>query len=134
MRFQLAVFSLVVLLLYFEWLLASALALRGGPRRPMARGRGAAAEGLASLAEEALRDTLVSYVLFAAVALVMFSLGKPGLFAQWAGWGVVGFQVLRIGALPLGWSRWRSLFGAVVLALLTYLWVLQLPFFDRPPA
>ncbi len=131
MRLQLTVFSLMVLAYLLLWQCSKLL-----PRAP-ARGYGAARAGGGGLGEklEAMaKDSLRTYLPFAAVALLMFSSGKPELLPQWAGWAVVMLQFLRSLALAGSLPRVKAGLGLLALLCLIYLWVLQLPFFDPFPA
>lgn len=134
MRFQLTVFTLLIL---STLLLSHLIKVFSGPqpRTGSFGGQGAPKKGAAELLEKIYADALWSYVPFAAITLVMFSWGKPGLLPQYAGWGVVFFQGLR-GLLTFLDSPaiLRRVTGILVLIALIYLWVLQLPVFDPLPA
>ncbi len=84
--------------------------------------------------EALCKDALLTYVPLAAIALLMLSYGKPGLFPQWAGWAVVFLQAPRSLAVLLDRPRSRAFFGLLAVICLIDLWVIQLPFFDPFPA
>ncbi len=143
MRWPLIVLSLLLLVLFF---------LRQMPEFfPRHRGWRHLGENM----EIAFTDFLWTYALFAPVALLMISdFGKPGLSAQYAGWGIVLLQTLRTVTVLLQSLRsvtvllqsLRSVTGAAVFpgvkrllglflwASLAYLWILQMPLFDPLPA
>ena len=132
MRLPLTLFSLAVLALFLIWHLSVLLAPQR--RRGFAAGAGQGASVLTTRVEALFRDALWSYVPFAAIALLLFSSGKPDLLPQWAGWAVVCLQVPRSIAVYLERPRIRSFFGLLALICLIYLWLLQLPFFAPLPA
>jgi hypothetical protein len=132
MRLQLTVFSLLILLAFLLRLLPGLFPPSRGRRFGVAPPPGGA--GLADTMERVFKDSLYTYLPFAAVALLMLSYGKPGLFPQWAGWAVVGLQLLRSIALGSGLARVAVLLGLLALVCLAYLWILQLPVFDPYPA
>lgn len=132
MRLQLTVFSLMLLAYFFLWQASKLLAPR--PARRIGPPAAAGAGGLAEKLEQMGKDSLNTYVPFAAVALLMFSYGKPELLPQWAGWAVVALQFLRSLAVGTGMTRIKLVLGLLALICLIYLWVIQLPFFDPFPA
>ena len=132
MRYPLTILSLAMMAALVLWQL-SILFSRKNPRR---FGTHAAAPeaGFPRLMANICKDAMVLYVPFAAVALMMISFGKPGLLPQYAGWSIVVLQILRSGTVALELPRIRTVLGLLALICLTYLWALQLPYFDPYPA
>lgn len=128
MRFQLTVFTLLLLLAFLLWQLPKLLAPT--PRRGFAARPAGGTQAFADQMEAVFKDALFTYAPLAAVALLMLSFGKPGLLPQWAGWAVVGLQFLRSLALFSGLARTAALLGLLALICLAYLWIPQLPIFD----
>lgn len=132
MRFPLTVLSLALIAALLLWQL-SILFARTNPRR---FGSQAAAPetGFQQTMVNICKDAMVLYLPFAAVALMMISFGKPGLLPQYAGWAIVALQILRSASVAFAMPRMRTVLGLLALICLTYLWVLQLPYFDPFPA
>ncbi|MBI3993330.1 MAG: hypothetical protein HY342_08650 [Candidatus Lambdaproteobacteria bacterium] len=128
MRLQLTVFSI---------LLAVALLIHLLMAPPRTRGRYFAVPGAddtpAARLKQACLDALPVYVLLAAVALLMIDFGKPDRLPQWTGWAIVALQGLR-GVVQYLRARMTAHWIAALIYLgLVYLWVYQLPLFDRLP-
>ena len=132
MRFPLTVLSLALMGALVLWQL-SILFARKHPRR-FGTQPAAPETGFQQIMANICKDALYVYVPFAAVALMMISFGKPGLLPQYAGWAIVVLQILRSAAVLLEISRMRTALGLLALICLTYLWMLQLPYFDPYPA
>ncbi|MBI4081781.1 MAG: hypothetical protein HY423_04145 [Candidatus Lambdaproteobacteria bacterium] len=129
MTLPLILYSLWVLALLTGHLLTTPVPVGHASARPPARQAGARAEAWRTAVEEAL----VLYAVFAAVAVLLIALGKPGRLPQWVGWGLLAAQVLRSAAVPLGWPRARQVLGLLMVLGLAYLWIAQLPAFDPLP-
>ena len=131
MRLQLTAFSMLILILFLHHLVSD-LFPKGRIKSPGQKGAlGGPFPGLYDTT--LLSEALAVYLPFAAVALLMLSYGKPGLFPQWAGWACVILQVIRtLGALA-GFRAIVKGAGILILVSLSYLWILQLPLFDPIP-
>jgi len=128
MIFQLSAFSLYlsVLLLAGHFLLP--LWTDSSRRaRPMS---GNPAERLGAATKDAIR----TYLLLAPYALLAYLQGKPDLLPQYLAWIVFGLTVLKALFILTRHERWALGAGVVNLALLIFLWIQQLPFFQPAPA
>lgn len=132
MRYPLTVLSLALMAALVLWQL-SILFARKNPRR-FGTQPAAPEAAFPRVMGDIWKDAMVLYVPFAAVALMMISFGKPGLLPQYAGWAIVVLQLLRSAAVAFAMPRLRTVLGLLALICLTYLWTLQLPYFDPFPA
>ncbi len=129
MTLQLVVFSLLTL---FLMLIAQLM----GPAVPAAAGQEAAgdvAQPRRARLDAVIQDTLRTYIFFAAYALMLFLLGKPDLLPQYLGWAVVMLQLLK--GYAVFWERilYARFLGVVIVGLLMFLWILELPLLQAPP-
>jgi hypothetical protein len=112
MRWPLDVFALLVVLLH---VLKSVTGDKDG-----AWGRAA----------EAARHIFIP---FAAVAVLTIALGKPTLAAQYSAWALLVLQAAHAGATQRNLTSVARYAHWVSLALVAYLWIAQLPVFDKIP-
>jgi hypothetical protein len=132
MKFPLVVYSILYLLV----LVVYAIGRFSRPRRvgfSVSREPGMEPAWVLTV-KELLTDNLRIYVAFGAAALLSITFGKPGLGPQYAAWGIVVLQVLAYAAVLANQRMTKLVLTLAILALLAYLWVLQLPFFDVLPA
>jgi hypothetical protein len=66
--------------------------------------------------------------------LLAYLQGKPDLAPQYLAWIVVGLTVVRFGARLSRRSGVAQVLGVIVFAILAYLWILELPWFQPIPA
>jgi uncharacterized MAPEG superfamily protein len=128
MIFQLCVFSLLTLFLFLVGQLSVPVA--GGVRGGVSRALSVHGERL----DAVIRDAVRTYALFAPYALLMYLQGKPDLLPQYLAWLVILLSLVK-GVL-LFWSR-ASLMrwvGMLIVAMLIFLWLQQLPIFQGSPA
>lgn len=86
-----------------------------------------------ALLAEMATDSQRVFALLMVASLLSITFGKPGLGPQYAAWGVVLVQVVKLALMGMGQT------GAVFIArlcaygLIAYLLIIQLPFFDIIP-
>jgi uncharacterized MAPEG superfamily protein len=112
MRWPLELFALLIVLLH---LLQSFLSADAGWKR----------------AAEVTRHVFIP---FAAVAVLMIALGKPGLPAQYSAWAILVLQLVCAFAAQRQMARVEKVTYWLSLALVGLIWIVNLPLFDAIPS
>ena len=74
------------------------------------------------------------FILFAAIAVLMIALGKPGLPAQYSAWAILVLQIVAAFAAQQQFSMAEKATHGLSLALVGYIWIVNLPLFDTIPS
>jgi hypothetical protein len=129
MNVPLIVYGLLFIVLMLVY---SAFQARKARRPAPAWGTGEKARAGQAMAE-VVSDSLRVLVLLSGGALLSIAFGKPGLLPQYAAWAVLVGQLLKAWAIYAERTQVATVLRVLVLLLLGYIWVVQLPLFDAIP-
>jgi len=130
MIFQLSVFSLYLLSL----LLVAQFFSPQGPSVPGRPPGHRSAEDRRERFGALLRDAVRTYLPTASFSVLAYLQGKPDLLPQYLVWIVVALTLVKAGLLWLRREQWARWVGAINVAVLMWLWIQELPFFQPHPA